>query len=304
MGKHKIKSSILIFFLTALLLISYGCKEPIDLKSRWLDKEIIIDANDNEWTDFPFYNDKKTRTCVGIYNDDANLYVCLRNMDKDIQRKITGQGLYIWFNKTGGKDKQLAVVYPIGGEPGWLGGPQDSPTSMQGNPIDRSSDMPGPSSEGPSNDQNMPQMKPFGHDSASKLRILTSEDDTGRTYNMQEAANVGIYVGCMVDQKNRFIYELKIPVIDTNNTPYAAVASAANNIGMGFMTANAAKGPRRGGRPGGGRPGGDMPGDTGSRGKSLEIWTNVTLASDPSTEKRAGNCGLKPIRLKAEDTAD
>ena len=99
-----------------------------------------------------------------------------------------------------------------------------------------------------------------------------------------------------IDDRNRFIYELKMPLVDTDRTAFIVKASETNQIGMGFMTAKMKKrgysgdmdrrgGPgcaMGGGMPGGGVGGGPMRGgEEGKSGNSIEIWTTVTLASKP-----------------------
>jgi hypothetical protein len=299
MLESKTSSCILIFLLTPFLLLN-GCKKPVDLNSKWIDREIVIDADDYDWKDYPFYYDEKTRSCIGLYNDNENLYICFQTMDEDVQRQITGQGLEVWFNQNGDKEKQLGIGYPVGRQPGGPGGPMDKSSGMPGPPPDRSSDMPGQPSEMESGDKKMPPKRTFGQgpDSVKALEILPSEDVTGYLYNFQRAAKIGIHARCTIDERGRFVYELKMPLMKTEKTPFAIATSAVRNIGIGFMTVEVKNrsggGMGKGGRPGGGRPGGGMPGGgrpgggmdggpgggVGGRGGDLEIWTNVTLASN------------------------
>ena len=290
MNNFKMDVGILIFFLMSSLLFLDGCKEPLVLQSRWLDKEIVIDANDNDWQDYPLFYDKKTRSCIGVYNDDVDLYLCFQIMDEDIQRQILSQGLFVWFNQTGGKDKQLGLCFPTGRWSYGLGGFPGKPSDMPGPLPERSSDISGPST----GDRDMPPGQPFDRDSDTdeEIRLFTSEKVKGWSYTFQEAANLGIFARYTVDQRKRFIYELKIRLAGSDKATYAAVVSAANKIGIGFMTAGSANMPGAGGMGmgggdmrGGGRPGDDMGGGMGRSGDSLEIWTNVTLASNPFNNK-------------------
>jgi len=54
----------------------------MSLQSKWRDKDIVIDAKDNEWQDCQLYTDQATQTNIGIYNDDSYLYICFSTMDK------------------------------------------------------------------------------------------------------------------------------------------------------------------------------------------------------------------------------
>ena len=298
MNDRKIDVGILIFFLMSSLLFLDGCKEPVNLQSRWLDKEIVIDANDNDWQDYPLFYDEKTRSCIGVYNDDANLYLCFQTMDEDIQRQILGQGLFVWFNKTGGKDKQFGVCFPTGGRSSGPGGFPGRPSDMPGPLPEGSSDMSGPPTGSSSGDRDMPPGRPFDRDSdtVEEIRLFTSEKVGGWSYTFQEAANLGIFARYTVDQRKRFIYELKIHLAKGGEANYATVVSAANKIGIGFMTAGSVNMPGAGGMGREGMGGGDMPGGgmggrgmpgggMGRSGDPLEIWANVTLASNPFNNK-------------------
>jgi hypothetical protein len=292
-------------------LLLNGCKKPVDLNSKWIDKEIVIDADDQDWKDYPFYYDENPQSLIGLYNDSENLYICFQTMDEDVQRQITRMGLVIWFNQTGDKEKQLGIGYPLGRQPGGPSGPMDEFSGRPSPPPERSSEMSDHSPDMESGDKNMPPKRPFvqGPKSMEELEILPSDDVIGFLHKPQKAAQIGIYARCTIDERGRFVYELKMPLMKTEKTPFAVATSAVKNIGIGFMTVEPEKsseggmgkgrrpggGRPGGGGPGGGRPGGDMPergmpdgrkdgdpdGDKGSRGKDMEIWFNVTLASNP-----------------------
>jgi hypothetical protein len=293
MNEYKMDIDILIFFLMSSLLFLVGCKEPVDLQSRWLDKDIVIDAKDEDWQDYPLFYDEKTRSCIGLYNDNENLYLCFQTMDEDIQRQILSQGLFVWFNSTGGKDKQFGLRFPTGRGSYGPGGFPGRPSDMTGPPAERSSDMSGPLGDSSSGDRNMPPGRSFGRDSdtVEEIRVFTSEKVKGWPYTFQEAANLGIFARYTVDQRRRFIYELKIRLAKSDDADYATVVSAENKIGIGFMTAGSANMPGAGGMGREGMGGGDMRGGgrrgtgMGRSGDSLEIWTNVTLASNPFNNK-------------------
>lgn len=158
------------------------------------------------------------------------------------------------------------------------------------------------------------KITPRGPIMDAMLKIMTGEEDEGYACNLEKAAKMGIEVKSKIDDKNRFIYELKMPFVEKENTAFFITPSALNQIGMGIMT----EGMKRGGPPQGmggggidrgGRGGGDMPGggDMGGRGPmgggmggmgggkggglggpmggsdkgSLEIWFKITLAPKP-----------------------
>lgn len=303
MNNKKTGCGIRCVYLVIFLMFFTGCKDPVNIQSKWLDRKITVDASDTDWINYPFYYDEKTRSCVGMYNDDKNLYVCFQTMDQDLQRQILSQGFTVWFNKTGKKKKELGIHFPTRGRFPGPGGPPDRSGDMAGHPSYDSPERPDPHSGMPPGENNTPPGRQFQQVSApdSELEILSSDSDEGYVSNPERIAGLGINVSYRIDDRGRFIYELKIPFVETDKTAFIAEASASNNIGVGFLTSGTRdmdRGDRgrggmdrggmggggmpRDGMPGGGQGGGPMHGgERGKSGKALEIWINVTLASKP-----------------------
>lgn len=312
------RSCFHIFLLITALLSINGCK-LVELQSKWLDREIIIDGNGIDWKDYPFFYDEKTRSNIGLYNDDTSLYLCFQTMDEKIQKQILDNGLYVWFNQTGKKDKERALCFPERGDSRRPGGPPPGmPGGLPDIPSDRSADISGfPKGKADDPGRHPTRSFPQGSTPAERVSMLFSEDDGGYNCSLEWAAKKGIEIKYNIDEQERLIYELKIPVVGNDSTIFVAKASESNQIGIGFMTAKSKMGdpPRgemmgpgvsMGGPPGGGMggPGGDMGvpdggpggpgggrggtpregmkgpgGGAGIKAGALKIWTNVTLAS-------------------------
>lgn len=282
MNLNKIFRVCWVLMLLASFILLNGCK-GISMASKWRDRDIVIDAMDNEWQDCRQYSDGETD--IGIYNDDSYVYMCFTTKDENIQTELLRQGFIVWFNQDGTKKKQLGVRYPVvvktapGGPPIVQGNPN------QGAPPGGESQIAPPVGQGGVN-ANVNQV------SVEELRILTSEKDAGKTLTLDEAAKLDISASITNDESGRIIYELKVPLKKTDQTPYAAVPSATNNIGIGFMLysePNSASMSDRmngfndvggGGMGGGGLGGGGMGGGGAMEKTNLEVWANVTLASN------------------------
>jgi hypothetical protein len=312
-----------ISFLFLIILVTFlnGCREPVEFQSKWLDKRIVIDGDDTDWADYPYFYDKKSQSSLGLYNDSENIYIHFQTMDREIQKEIERMGLTIWFNEQGGKEKELGLSFAMGGLPRRFdlrsGRDSDMPGPPPGMPEEISASMP---EEMAGKEMPVSKRAPHGPIMDTMLKIMTGEEDEGYACNLEKAAKMGIEVKSRIDDKKGFIYELKMPYIEKENTAFFVTPSALNQIGMGIMTASMQRrgpphemgggGMDRGGRGGGG---GDMPGggDMGGRGPtggggmggmgsgmggkhgsggplkggsdsgSLEIWFKVTLASKP-----------------------
>jgi hypothetical protein len=144
------------------------------------------------------------------------------------------------------------------------------------------------------------KITPRGPIMDAMLKIMTGEEDEGYACNLEKAAKMGIEVKSKIDDKNRFIYELKMPFVEKENTAFFITPSALNQIGMGIMTEGmkrggppqgmggggidrGGRGPMGGGMGGmGGGKGGGLGGPMGGSDKgSLEIWFKITLAPKP-----------------------
>jgi hypothetical protein len=314
MAQYNKVRGISFLLLIILVLFINGCKEPVEFQSKWLDKKIIIDADDADWANYPFFYDEKTQSHMGIYNDSENLYIHFQTMDRKIQKQIERMGLTIWFNEQGGKEKDLGLCFPAGGGPGGFGMPFGRGSNMPGLPPGMPEEISAPPHEGMEAGEKMSpsKMAPRGPIMDTMLKIMSGEKDKGYSCNLEKAARIGIEVKSKIDDKNRFIYELKMPFVEKDNTAFFITPSALNQIGMGIMSARMKRGGPPKGMDGGGMDrggrGGDMPGggDMGGRGpmgggmggggmgggpgpdrdmeksgNAFEIWFNVTLAPKP-----------------------
>jgi hypothetical protein len=265
-----------LFLLISLSLLN-GCGGA-DVASRWLDKDIIIDAMDNEWQGCTQYSDKGTK--IGVYNDESYVYLCFTTTDTHLQTELTRQGFIVWFNQKGSKKKELGVRYPVavktapGGPPAVQGNPD------VGAPPGGEAQIAPPVGQGGA-DANVNQV------SVKELKILTSEKDEGKTLTPDEAAGLDISVSIANDKNGRLIYELKMPLKRTGQTPYAAVPSPENTMGIGLMLYSAPNSASMSDKmngfdnsmAGGQMGGGGMGGGGAMEKTNLEVWANVTLAS-------------------------
>ncbi|MBN1625591.1 MAG: hypothetical protein JW944_03625, partial [Deltaproteobacteria bacterium] len=214
MNLYKKFSGYWVFLLLAFVVFLSGCK-AVEVSSKWRDKDITIDAIDNEWEDKQ-YNDEKTQTSIGISNDDSYVYMCITTKDTEIQTAVVQQGFIVWLNGDGTKAKQLGIRFPVVEERGARGGQEGTPPGGQGAP---------PGQGGPGGGSQV---------SLTELKILTSKKDEGTTFSRDDAGKMGISA-IMRNLNNELIYELKVPLKKTDKEPYAVSPSELNKIGVGFM---------------------------------------------------------------------
>ncbi len=299
MQLNRVPVSYLSILMMLFLLITSGCKQQYSLKSTWLDKEVTIDGIDKEWDDTRRYYDEKSNTRIGIYNDNENLYIRLVAMDPGVQMSIQRRGLTMWLCKTGKSESAWGLRYPSRIQ---------SPEKVSEHGEFDKAGEPGE----PNNRPRPPEKTPFGDNDRNDLNqpnhdvylILDPEKEQEEILLSDEIDNFGIF--CKFTQRKGVgtVYEIKIPLNQSEKTPYAARLSPKQIVSIGFITEKISGGGNRkkggkGGGPGGGGRGGGMGGGGrvgggmggrpdmgsgpmgGSQAEAIEIWANIELSSNP-----------------------
>ena len=272
------KTLIGICALGLLSLFFTSCAN-LQFKSGWKDKDIKIDGRSDDWIGSLTYVDKQNIS-LGVMNDTDYLYVCLAAEDQAMIRRILRQGMILWFNPEGGKNKTLGIKYPVGRQ---VMPPEEREMKRPGS--EASPQKKRPAAISISNELEILQ--------DSKVPITTSIDNLkGIQISLKRSTGL-------------IVYELKIPLKANPDLPFAIGTQQGSEIGIGievpkmYMTLNRAAGGMSGRGSGTARPGGNMGGRGGSmRGgsmggssvgmtgqranmqKGVKIWATVQLAHD------------------------
>lgn len=254
--------------LLALALGLAGCRtfNTFSTESRPLDHQVIVDGKTEDWGGDLFVAEGE-RIELGFLNDRENLYVCLLTTDNFVRAQILMQGLTVWFDSKGGTNKVFGIKFPVGLPPG------ERKMPLGDNP------------EGPDL-ENLPKVP------MTEMEIIRPEKEPAQKLNVAEARGIEVKV---VPSSGLIVYELKIPLVKTEQHPIAVGVEPGKTIGIGFETPkfDPSQMPRRrgGGIPGGGRP--PMGGGAGQEGmggygrgfqlpEGLKMWAIVSLAQGQS----------------------
>ena len=245
--------------LSFLILGLTGCSSYTLYQTASLPPEfkIMIDGKTEDWLSaLSILEDGSVS--VGFLNDQENLYVCLIAESGPLQDQIMMQGLTVWFDPQGGTAKAFGIKYPLG--------------------------MP------PQEERERASFEDFSEKTLSELEIIKSKKEAPQKMEIAEAKGIEVKA---VPTSERIVYELKIPLLQTDQHPFAVGVQPGKTIGVGFETGklNLDKAPGR--HPGGMPPmgGGFGPGGAGGRGgfgmrpempKGLKIWAQVQLSSGKS----------------------
>lgn len=274
-----IKRSLIAFAIGILVLCTVGCEEQ-ELKSNWLDRDIIIDAKSDDWLDTLYYFESEM-VSLGFFNDESHLYVCMLAEHPMLQAQVVSQGFTLWFDPAGGKEKTFGIKFPIG-----MRGAQEQMDFMrtQEGELDRD------------------KMREAFEKSLADLEML-GPGGVKKLIPVEEAKGIEIKVR---NETGLFVYELKVPLKSDEEHPYAVGANAGTAIGIGLdvpeidMDEMRREMQERMGGPGmppsGGEgmpPGGmgGMGGGMGRRGgqspkmpNGLDIWASLQLSSNQNQE--------------------
>ena len=254
------------------------------LESHWRDRAIVIDGDNGDWPGPLAELDVKHPIAAAVENDGQWLYLVLSTSDSAVRRQIQREGLIVWFDPSGGDKKHFGIKYPVGlaSDEGGSRGGQGHGRGGYGRHTD-------PNSSGP------PDQAPI--EPPNRLEIYGPAKDDAHSFVPEAAQGIAAKVG-QVD--GYFVYELKVPLAKTSETPYAIETKPGSVVGLGLETPKiehpqGREGGGMGGRGGGGMGGrgggmgghggygggggGGGRGDGGEAPPQVKLWTTVQLAA-------------------------
>jgi hypothetical protein len=259
-----------ITILSIIAAMSTGCSSNLKLNSHWRQQEITVDGESKDWQDGMTFVEKKN-VSLGVANDEDYLYICLVATDRELLRQIIVRGLTLWFDPEGGKEKTFGIRFPLG---------------LIESGLMR---MPGRGRGG--NQETVPEtMRENFEQSLTKIEVIWPEKkERLRFDNVSALPGIAVKVK-LSDAADTLIYEIKVPLLQTEQHRFAIGTEAGERLGVGFETTQfdreklrerMRKGGFGGGR-GGGRGGF---GGRGNRGrpqmpKPFELWVSVRLGSE------------------------
>jgi len=239
------------------------------LESHWKDRQINLDGREGDWLGIRYYLED-LNVSIGLINDAGTLYVSLMTENPMTRMQIMRQGLTVWLDPRGGKDKTLGIRFPLGTQ-GRLpeGGRMDA--GEMTDEVAREKTM-------EALQASMTELEILGP-GAKVLARMKTEEAVGITVHLSNAGGV-------------LVYELKVPLALGEDAPYALGVKAGDVIGIGFLASKLRMRGPGGMRGGGMRGGGRMPAQVGGmpsagmgfrRPQALKLWMKVRLASGGAT---------------------
>lgn len=277
-----ILSKVKILVLFVVLNLTIGCSQnTTEMESYWTPESIEVDGQLDDWADEPMTYFKDEEVSVGLLNNAENLYILFSFRNDMWARLISMNGVTLWFDKKGEKNKDFGIRYK--------GGPDLA--EMQG---DRGIQM-----------ENLPQEQRERfkemQDQESQMTII----EKGKHTITSPDGSHGVAVCSSIDN-GVYTYEFNIPTKEKEEKYYSINVGPGQIISVGFewglskdelqsmreeMGGERERGDMGGGPMGGGMrppsgermPGGEEGMKPPSGGRQLpekkEIWVKVSLAT-------------------------
>lgn len=263
----------------AYVFLICGCNS-FKVESIFRTHEIVIDGNDEDWSDAKYYI-KKHDIVFGVMNDNDFLYLCFYPTTSELTRQVLSQGLTLWINNDAKRKNNYGIRFPLGMQNLMN---QQIPEE-NGNQSRKSN---------PKNGKVDPKMMDRMVESITKeLEIISPGKDQKEVIKFADLNGVEIGIAF---EKELFTYELKIPLVDNPDFTASIGADPTSKIALGFevpapdikkdreekpdMEDMSASG-RSGGGPGGGKGGRSENGEFNRTSvKKLELWTIVQLVQN------------------------
>ena len=149
-------------------------------------------------------------------NDGQDLYIVLSTSDTALRRQIFRQGLIVWFDPSGSDKKHFGLKYPVGVPPeeresrgGYRrGGYGGGATPVRFRQLRR-----------PRRNQGS---MPADPEPTDRLEVYGPQKDDAHSFVTSDGAGISVKTGTV---EGYAVYELKVPLTKTADTPYAIEAN-------------------------------------------------------------------------------
>lgn len=266
------QKSKMIFLIGTLLLILSACSEPA-INSKWQNSEIKIDGNHNDWVgSLNYYEDEKV--AIGVSNNNDFINFCLTTSDNEKIMRILRSGFTVWLDPESSDGETIGIQYPIKR----FANPMMDRTRKELKDHDNGDDI-------IKNIINKFKIE------QNEILILNKNKFPLNAYPLENEIGIEVKVDYIMHQ---FIYELKVPLANTNQSIVYIDALPNEIIKVGFesgeidepdnkaqnnMRGSKGEGMSAGGR--GGKRGGGRSGEMRNVKKMMdpiEFWMEVKLA--------------------------
>ena len=227
--------AVLLAFILASSSLA-GCQK-LSLNSYPCPNAMTVDGSDSDWPDSAFHYFEKKDVSIGFCHNDSFLFAALKSTNQEIVPQVM-QGFTVWFQARDGSAPKMGIHFP-------MGRPQMGPGMME---------HPGKTEPEPGK----PNMAMIPQD----FEVLVPSKALKQRILFGLAASYGLGAKVSLDGSGKFIYELKVPLVQSDNHLFAVWYQKGEDTGIEISLESdgleplAMRGNSSQDRPVGGGPGG------------------------------------------------
>ncbi len=211
----------LITIISLTFLIN-GCGEQ-SIKSTWRTINIKIDGSQLDWDNNVNYS-QELGTGLGLMNDGKDIYLCLNIKNPFAIERILKAGFVVWFSAPKDSDT-VGVEFPVGSKLGeFIGGRHQFERNKD---ADKDKD-----SLKTKDTLNMHIRLTDLVKSQDKFDVVSNDKTVLHSYSIDSSTAIQ---AAITYQSGQLVYELKMPLLKTNDSPYAINADPGETISIGFQ---------------------------------------------------------------------
>ena len=228
-------SGLFVACISLIGLFAPGCSNTVELASTWNNQEAKIDAPATEWKS-GLTEIKESHVFVGIKNDQNYVYLRLMTTEEQFRRQMMRTGLTVWLESENGK--KLGILYPTG---------VFNRTGI-------------PSSPNPDATTDPEERNRLDQQALRDVELLGPGKNDRNLFSILELPGITVK---LENSRGSTVYDLKVPLRESSDHPYALDATSGSMIKLGIETGKIESGSRPGGGTGEGMGGGRTPGGGG-----------------------------------------
>jgi hypothetical protein len=197
--------TVLLAFILASSTLA-GCQK-LSLNSYPCTNSMTVDGSDADWSDSAFHYFEKKDVSIGFCHNDSFLFVALRSTNQEIVPQVM-QGFTVWFKAQDGKGPKMGIHFPVGR-------PQMGPVMTE---------HPGKIEPEPG--------KPDFTMVPQDFEILVPSKALKQKILFGLAASYGLGAKVSLDGSGKFVYELKVPLVQTDDHLFAVWYQKGENTSI------------------------------------------------------------------------
>jgi hypothetical protein len=107
------KNILILALLISGVVFNSGCSHTLAPAGHFQDQAVVIDGNMGDWTLPLRFSNPEYSMQYSVTNDDKNIFICVYSKNEAFQKRMLKNGMTIYFDAKGEKNKNCALNYPI-----------------------------------------------------------------------------------------------------------------------------------------------------------------------------------------------